>query len=230
MKPITHTEKYRHPVDVQCCFCKKTVVRDRYYLKTHPLIYCSEMCRIYYHDPKQFQIMDYTETPQFSYLLGLLATDGHISYPNATKAAKTYMAMIRLKKKDGDQILKDIQNIFGGKIYEETTNGFYKHTSTCWRISNPIFVQYLISIGFTNNKTYTIDIEKWFQSLSEINKKSFIRGCWDGDGCLHISDRSTGKTKSISTHICSASKKFIETIYNYFLTNNKDLTIKKSYK
>jgi hypothetical protein len=216
MKPISKKINRKYVITVPCCFCKKELVRNTSYLKKHPLSFCSESCKTYYNDPKQYDIMIHNNTPNFSYLIGLLLTDGHIAYPNATKTSKTYYAMIRLKCDDGDIILPKIQSIFGGKVYNETGNGYNHHISTCWRVSNKEFVQFLMSIGFTNNKTYTIDVQNWFNTLNEENKKAFMRGCWDGDGSVNINDRLTGNTKSITNNICSASKPFIDLVVNYF--------------
>lgn len=220
MKPNTQKINRKDVITVPCSFCKKSLLRIRSYYKKHNNIsFCSEMCKVYYKDPKQFNILNNINNPNFYYLLGLLATDGHMSYPNATKTSKTYYAMIRLIESD-NELLYRLKEVFGGNVYNEKTNGFYSCTTTCWRVSNKEFIQYLIDIGFTNNKTYNLNIENWFNTLKDEYKKSFIRGCWDGDGSLNIHDRSTGNTKSITNHFCSASKSFFDTLVSFFKPTN----------
>lgn len=219
MKPNTQTLHLRRHdiVSVPCCYCKRPLLRVKSYLKKHPLSFCSEMCKVYYKDPKQAQIMTHINNPNFYYLIGLIATDGHIKYPNATKSAKTYEAMIRLKEeKDEEEILLQIQMIFGGTVYKEECNGFYSAKTICWRTSNKDFVQYLMDIGLTHNKTYTLNINNWFITLSKESQQAFVRGCWDGDGSINIYQRKTHFSKTTTNYICSASKPFINTIAEYF--------------
>ena len=141
-----------------------------------------------------------------SWLVGLIATDGTISWPNATKSATAYNCQIKLSNKD-EEILYRIQERFGGKIVQ------YKKDKKCmWAIKGKPFINYLRSIGFTHNKTITLDVTKWFALLDEDKKYSFVCGCIDGDGWIRKNKRAIG--------FCSGSYKFIQMISN-FLNINK---------
>jgi len=161
-------------------------------------------------DIKAFDIMTKNKTPNFSYLLGLICTDGHIAWPGCTKSVKVYMCIIELNKKD-KLLLINIQKEFGGNLTE-----CKKSNSWRWSIHNKIFIEYLRDIvGLTNNKSHTLDIEKWFNTLDEDNKKHFIRGVIDGDGCIHKTNQDYW-----TVSICTYSRKFQELLKSYFSNYN----------
>ena len=122
MKIKTYVDPY--PVTVKCAFCERKIQRNKYYLRKHPTSFCSQPCRILYNDPKQAIIMKHEQTNTFAYLVGLISTDGYISYPDK---AKTYKGMIKLNCKD-EYILKQIQNIFGGIITYDNIK------TCCWYV------------------------------------------------------------------------------------------------
>jgi hypothetical protein len=214
MKAITqYIDPY--PIEVKCSFCSKKLVRNKYYLKRYPISFCSQPCKILYNDPTQALIMSKINTNQFAYLIGLIVTDGHIRYPGVSK---THKCMIKLNKKDKD-ILQRIQKVFGGSLTYEGIE------TCCWYVSNKDFVQYLHNeVSITNQKTYNLDVEKWFNSLDERLKWHFIRGCFDGDGGVYLNI-----TKSFRCHasICSASQLFIEMLQKFIGGN---IVVKKKEK
>lgn len=212
-----------YPIEVKCSFCSKKLVRNKYYLKRYPISFCSQPCKTFFNDPKQSLIMNMQQDNNFYYLIGLLCTDGYINYPGGSKNAITYSCVIKLSTKD-ENILYNIQKIFGGTITYEDSNGFKikKKGTICWRIINKDFIEYLKSIGLTNNKTYTLNISNWFNNLTREQKAAFIRGCYDGDGSINIDNMKLTDKKICTTSICSASKTFIEMISNY-LSNFKGI-------
>jgi hypothetical protein len=211
MKPITN---YHPPTKtVECNFCKTPIVRKRSYVIKRQEIgksfYCDQICQSYEEiSQKHAKMMDYVNDPNFYYLIGLMATDGHIDYPDSPTKLKVYYGIIKLDHKD-EELLKSLCDYFGGKLYYEN-NG----RTVCYRIFNPNFIKYLINVvGFTNNKTYNLNIESWFSTLSDEFKKAFILGCFDGDGSLRISPNR--KYSLLSCYVCSASLQFLKTIQNY---------------
>jgi len=200
-------------ITVPCMFCKTSLTRNKYrYKKVNNTAFCSQICSLYFKDPKQSNIMNYINNANFYYLIGLIATDGYINYPGTNTTAKTHKCMIKLSKKDKD-ILYKIQNIFGGSITTERNGNTF-----CWYVSNKDFICYLRDIvGLTNNKTYNINVLKWFNTLNQKFKNSFIRGCYDGDGTIYFCFTDYFRCHSA---ICTASKEFANMFLNYF-SNSK---------
>ena len=109
-----------------------------------------------------------------SYLIGLLATDGYI-HPTGPGV------YISLSKYDNSSIklLDTIQHIFGGSCHEYTTD--YR-----WGIYEKQFKDFLVDIGFTHNKSKTLDVSNWFKQLNESQQTAFLTGAIDGDGCIRF--------------------------------------------
>ena len=223
MKTVKHIKYKSQLMEVECLKCGKTKLIHKHYYKNNMNKYrqfCSEMCKIYYDDPKQEHIMDYIDTSNFHYLVGLIATDGHIAYPGCTKTTKSYYCNIKLNSIDSELLYK-IQKIFGGGVTEESVSGFNKNSQqTVWRVSNKQFIDYLMKIGMTNKKTYNLNMDDYFNSISKENQIAFLRGVIDGDGSICIRDRALRKKPCMGLqcnfNICSASKSFISMLENYF--------------
>lgn len=205
MRPKTQHSIYdKYLIPVECKFCKKTVLRNKSYIKDHPRTFCTEECKVYFNDPKQSKIMDYINDNDFYYLIGLISTDGYINYPGSNTKSKTYRCMIKLNTSDS-QVLYDIQNKFGGSLTLEN-----KGNTTSWYVSNRVFVTYLRDVvGLTNNKTYNLDVTTWYNSLCSAFRYSFLHGCYDGDGGIYF---YSGNSIRYHASICSASKIFAEMI------------------
>ena len=84
MKPISKKINRKYVITVPCCFCKKELVRSTSYLKKYPLSFCSEECKVFYKDSKQYEIMSHNNTQNFSYLIGLLSA--RISFNNRKRS------------------------------------------------------------------------------------------------------------------------------------------------
>lgn len=76
------------------------------------------------------------------------------------------------------KLLNDIKIIFGGEVTKHSKN------ASRWRLFNKPFVKWLIDIGITRAKSKTINVNEYFNSLSDENKYAFIRGVIDGDGWI----------------------------------------------
>lgn len=176
----------------------------------------------------------HVNTPNFCYLVGLICTDGHIQWPGCTKSSHMYRCLISQHKKE-QKLLENIQKCFGGKIYKLTKS------QMCWSIGGKEFTEYLRDIvGITNNKSLSLNVKKWFDELSEENKKHFIRGVLDGDGSIScIPQKRILKSGTmqlyLTKHFCvvSGSQIFTEMLLQYFLpwkaTFRKQVFTKEKY-
>jgi len=194
---------YRKTYEVKktnCATCQTTIFRKPREIKSGYPSYCSLKCKQVHHDPQGAIILSKTNDLNFYYFLGLLATDGYI---NNGKSKNGHGVRLGFAKNDesSHRLLQKIQQYFGGKIYEENQNAYYLY------FYQKDFRDYLISIGITSNKSLTLDVSNWFNQLTVDQKWSFIRGCWDGDGCLTFFINKRGDHRG-NASIVSASKSF----------------------
>lgn len=152
-------------------------------------------------------ILDLKETNEFSYLIGMICTDGCVIWKNKTKSAKDDRCTITQHTKN-IKSLNAIKTVFGGSVYSEKNR-----PSSVWRTKDTNFVTFLRSIGFGIDKTHSLDVTNWFESLSELQKVYFVRGVLDGDGNVFF-DKKTNVHHKIS--IFSASEKFIKMVSKHF--------------
>lgn len=132
-----------------------------------------EKTRLYTIDETYFNSID---TPDKAYILGLLYADG-----NANK--KFSQITLKLQEKD-----KEILDKISLRLKTNKPLHFYKKTQASHqnqyvlKITNKIIYQNLISFGIVPNKTF---ITK-FPNISQELYSHFVRGYFDGDGCLHV--------------------------------------------
>jgi len=142
----------------------------------------------------------------FYYLLGVVLTDGNLSY---NKIRKCYKMSISSKDKEWLELIKATIN--GGGIVSN---------NNCWDliICNYKFIKPFIESGLTQNKSLDIICPK----INALYFKDFLRGVFDGDGFI-----SSNKNKfyKMNSGICSGSEVFIKNIYDLIL---KEFNIKGS--
>lgn len=155
-----------------------------------------------------FDILSLRKDPEFYYLIGLICTDGSVVWKGKTPSATSDRVNISQSTKQ-ISLLHKIQAKFGGFVTSEK-----KRSSSYWVSNNSKFVEYLRkSVGISKNKTFDLNIQKWFKKLTKEQKKYFIRGVLDGDGNVFYDKKKDLFHKIM---ICSASKLFIKTISRYF--------------
>ena len=122
-------------------------------------------------------------TEHKAYLLGFIAADGYVCNKPGNKSLT-----ICLAEKDRE-ILDIAKSQFGydGDLYLRHMEA---NTSLRLRVYGDIFVNNLIHHGFDNLKTYRFHLPQ----IPERFYKDFIRGYFDGDGCIHFSKRK-GRNK-----------------------------------
>lgn len=156
----------------------------------------------------------YNWTEKQAYVLGWILSDGHIS-KNGNKIE------IKLQKSD-KKILEEIKNIikFTGQIKIEKRNGTnlksknYQDRAVLRFCSKEIKTT-LNSIGYDNNKGRSMKFPS-FISKNIVNH--FLRGYFDGDGCISFS-KNRKRILGESNLVCS--NLFFEKINNILNSNLK---------
>lgn len=125
------------------------------------------------------------QNPLFWYVLGLLASDGHLSSFNE----------ICFYQKDG-RFIKQLQKWI---CHEGTLYG-----KSCYsiHISNALLHTKLKELGFSKDKRYSIP---FIEAPNEDLQWLFIRGLFDGDGSLYFKYTS-GRFENINWQITSGSE------------------------
>lgn len=138
------------------------------------------------------------DTEEKSYLLGFLYADGNVSKDkNDIK--------IEVHERDIDILEKFAKNIYIGDQYTiGTDRNIYKYI----RFSSKKIKEDLTRYGCIPNKTFSITLP----SLSKNLMNHFIRGFYDGDGCISID----GRVRIILTGYYD----FINEVKNYLKNNN----------
>jgi len=201
-------------IRTKCANCGITVFKSKKGLTSnHYKPFCGMPCKCEYEqklkDPKGSSILNIKDTPNFYYLLGLLATDGHIDYPREDSHATNSSCVIELNEVDSD-LINSLRNFFGGYVYITFTKQKNKTPMLKWYLNNRKFIDFLRSIGFVHNKTHILNLNDWFVGLEDKNKWHFMRGVWDGDGTFTID-----KNKNCRVSVITASSIFADMIFSF---------------
>lgn len=138
--------------------------------------FCSKGCATSYRQRIQDPNFLNEEDELFSYLLGLFATDGCISQQK-DKLEKLTIGLIDLELIERlHPIICPERKIYKGKKKEEHHSDMYSLIST-----NEEVISFLKDMGIGHNKTLNLR----FPILEEENVRHFIRGAFDGDGCIY---------------------------------------------
>lgn len=116
------------------------------------------------------------DTPEKYYILGLLYSDGYLGENSSNH--KEYVGLKLIDK----QILDDISKVTGCK--EPFKAGITSAGNQLYRIEfrDSEVISDLKSIGLHRRKTFTIT----YPNIPEEYHRDFIRGVFDGDGCIHF--------------------------------------------
>ena len=156
------------------------------------------------HDNRKYKVNDDyfdVQSSNMAYILGLWAADGNVH-------SKENRLDLELSSEDFE-ILEKIRDELRSerpiKIYQ-CANGYTKNKLYFWSQKiKKVFAEY----GIVPNKTYSTD----FKPPYKLNKTywiDYIRGFFDGDGCVK-------KTNSLTFELNSINKDFILAIQKYFL-------------
>jgi hypothetical protein len=162
-----------------------------------------------------FNVID---TEEKAYWLGFIFADGYISYSEKNmkkgQLATTYCTGIKLKWSDREHLKKFNKSISGNyKVFKEINHpdGFRKQTTEAAKIL--VYSQQMyndLNKYFDRDKTYTAK----FPDIPENLIRHFIRGYFDGDGCLSLID------DKIYIKFLGASKDFHEGLKEVLKNNN----------
>ena len=145
-----------------------------------------------------------------AYWLGFLMADG---YNHETKTC----VALRLQGQDKEILEKFKQDLkYTGPIYTINTSRKpfnIKEDYTELNLCSPIFSKALAKVGCIQNKTYLLEFPKIKEDL--INH--FIRGYFDGDGCVSITNRCDRKTGKVYQFNIVGRYEFIKKIYDIFI-------------
>lgn len=142
-----------------------------------------------------------------AYILGMIYSDGNLTKNNIE------ITLVN----DDVQIIKDISNYVYGyeKISFRSERTFIKNDKSyvskdqCrFLISSKNIIQLLKQIGLCENKSLTIK----YPNIEKKYDPHFIRGIFDGDGCIFISERYNNHRITIVSNpdFCDDLKKIIE--------------------
>ena len=162
--------------------------------------FCSRKCSKYNFNENYFSNIDSEEK---AYWLGFLFADGNI-YKNQMTLKLKQTEISHLEK--FKLALNSDHTIHNGKNYISNKSK-YKNVGyySALLISNMQFTKDLISLGCVPNKSLIVE----FPSISYDLSRHFIRGVFDGDGCISFI-KNNSKYKRFN--IISGSEKFINSI------------------
>lgn len=160
---------------------------------------------------------DVIDNEHKAYWLGFIMADG---YNHESKTC----VVIRLQEEDKELLEKLKKELeYTGPIYtfHRTTNTNKLCKSYCeLNLASPHFSESLTKIGCTQGKTYTLKLPKLSQNL----KQHFVRGYFDGDGCLSITPRKDRTPTSKSYQFNIVGKENVVIAIKDFLRQNVELT------
>lgn len=142
---------------------------------------------------------------EMAYVLGYIYADG--SLENAFYIRGQYLRISSTDKITIDNIKNILDS--GHKIVETPAYNNNKKQFLL-RIGSHKLYKSLLEKGLYPNKSLTIK----FPRISKKYLKDFIRGYFDGDGCVHIEKRKNKENKLLISRLCvifsSGSKSFLE--------------------
>jgi intein-encoded DNA endonuclease-like protein len=168
-----------------------------------------------YHVSEYFDNID---TANKAYFLGILYADGN---------ANRTLNHITLKLKASDKkLLEDLQKAFGieSKLYFERPKNQNAEDQFALKIVNKRIRDNFIRHGVIPRKTWSLSFPFW---LSEDLRSHFVRGYFDGDGCLYIDhSRNIASYDVCGTyHMCSDLEFLIKNTLNINTQIAKDKNI-----
>ena len=145
------------------------------------------------------------------YLLGAFMTDGCIHTVKSRQSVR--YATFDSSELDWMIKLRDIISPNHTIFKERTTHRLAIHNNT--------ITDWLISKGCTPRKSLTLQYPK----IPDEYLPDFLRGCWDGDGCIGTYTNTTVNKKGKiykypkpQSYLCSSSQDFIKPMYQELLS------------
>ena len=169
------------------------------------------------------------DTPDKAYWLGFITADGYVNVRRST-------LQIHLGWCDRHHLEKFIKSIQGDFEVKKEIHSVTKNNIASLSIYGKEFVQGLKNHGLNNKKS---NHEVFDETIPEEFYPDYIRGLWDGDGCIrksHIDLRSSfsmcSRIQEILIDKCKISKTkigFDSNIYRLYITKGKIDVLKYMY-
>ena len=165
------------------------------------------------------KIFDVIDTEEKAYWLGFIYADGYISSTPLKKGKKIYTFELSLKASDSNHLEKL-------KFLLETSRPILLSENRCRLLVNSKhFWNTLNSYGCTPNKSLTLQFPNKSIFKDESLIRHFIRGYFDGNGCISYSN----KEHTILNMQLLGTKSFLQTLLTYLPEEFKDLTIRHNH-
>ncbi|PYY28346.1 LAGLIDADG family homing endonuclease [Paenibacillus illinoisensis] len=152
----------------------------------------------YTYDHDFFEKID---TEDKAYWLGFIYADGCISIKEEINSCEL---SIKLQKNDAEHLKKFNKSLNGNievTTFDRTSNFDNKLYGGCQiRIYSQQMVRDLQNCGITTNKSLTIS----FPTLEQELIRHFVRGFFDGDGCLTKNNHKNGKSYVRADFTCGS--------------------------
>lgn len=151
-----------------------------------------------------------------AYILGLLFADGALL--DARKSSRT--CYIQLTSKD-KSLLETVRELISSshliakrepEYVSFKDKRYFRSEIYSLRIGSKLMYQDLLKKGLTPNKSLTMR----FPSVPKKYLPFFIRGYFDGDGCINLHNRKNGKTPEAQVVFTSGSAIFLKELMEKF--------------
>lgn len=157
-----------------------------------------------------------TYSPSMAYVLGFIAADGAII--DARKSSRTCYIAIKINDK---ALLQEIKHSMGSKhrIYKYIPryNNFGFKSYLCkqsysLRLGSKTMFQDLVNLGITPRKSLRLKIP----NIPTRYLPFFIRGYFDGDGCIFVGIEKGRSTPRLRLIFTSGSRQFLNSLSEVF--------------
>ena len=159
-----------------------------------------------------------TWSDNMAYVLGFWYADGSVEYAPAMRGR-----YIRITSTD-KEIVETIKRVMGSEHTIVPLVIDRKRTSYLLRIGNRHLFSQLQEHGVLERKSLTVT----FPKVPQAHLGSFIRGYFDGDGCVHLEKNIAGDIQRLVTIFTSGSLLFLEQLRSLLYSvagTNKDKAI-----
>ena len=151
-----------------------------------------------------------TWSDEMAYVLGFIFADGHVI--DAPYMRGAYVCVTNTDRDRIDAIRTLLKSEHQVRTVEK--GGNFK-TAYQLRIGSKDLFNQLKRHGVTPHKSLTMQ----FPDVPSQHLPAFLRGYFDGDGCVHLVRTPTGSVKKLLTVFTCGSKPFLERIHGILVKN-----------
>ena len=177
--------------------------------------YREKMSHSFHHYTLDEHVFDCIDTEEKAYWLGFLMADG---YNHEDKTA----VCLRLQTED-EEILEKFKVFLKSDVPIYTFNRVTKvsHLQREYkevRVNSVYLSKQLAKLGCNQGKTYTLEFPN---CISDDLVPHFIRGYFDGDGCIAITNRNNRKSPNSKEYqfTLTGRKEFLEIVQQHLINN-----------